>query len=386
MIGGSTTSLLSILGALDYSKYEVDLICLSDEDPLYDMIPDKVSNKYIALETGKKAKFKKVLNPYTVFYAVISRIVAKAMGRKYISGSVKSQIMNKETARISKRIDKEYDIAIAFIETWATYYVEKYVRAKKKIAWYHLDYIGSRFYPEFDRKTYKAFNNIVLVSKQCKTNFDKVFPEYANKTCCIENILTKEYIRNRACEFQQSNIIRENGVVNLVTTCRIDFLHKGLDRAVAMMAQAKKLCIPKVKIKWHIIGHGGDYDELNDMIKNLGLEDDVYLYGAKKNPLPWVKAADLYFLPSRYEGKPMAVTEALLLEKPVMVTRYASADGQIRNDVDGIVIDNSDEGILDGFLRLYRKEILLEHMAKVVENTEYSNLEEMEKIYEILEK
>ena len=58
MIGGSTTSLLSLLNEMDYNKYDVDLICLDNKGALYDMIPKMVSNLYVALDTGKNARIK----------------------------------------------------------------------------------------------------------------------------------------------------------------------------------------------------------------------------------------------------------------------------------------------------------------------------------------
>ena len=386
MIGGSTTSLLSILNEINYDAYEVDLICLDLKGALYEMIPEKVSHVYAALETGKSARIKKMLNPITDFYAVYSRTVAKILSRKYSYGGVKAQIMNRETARISKRLDKHYDVAIAFIETWATEYVGKYVNADKKYAWFHLDYIGSKFCPLLDKHTYDSFDGIILVSNQCKENFNKLFPQYKEKTMLIENILTDKYIRARATQFMQNDIIHEDGVLQLITTCRIDFAHKGLDRAAKMLAKAiNEVGEVTIKVKWHIFGDGADLAELREIVKQNNLIDVVYLYGAKKNPLPWVAAADIFLLPSRYEGKPMAVTEAQMLGIPPFVTNYASALEQIENGVDGIVVDNSDEGLLKGFVQLLRGEIDVQKLKTNVQSKNYSNLKELEKIYEFIE-
>lgn len=382
MVGGSTTSLLSILNTIDYEKYIVDLICLDDTSAMFNFIPHNVRNVYVALNNENSSRMKKILNPRTLFYALYSRGNAYLKRNIYSFGAVKAQIMNKETARISLRLEEEYDIAIAFIETWATEYVANYVKAKKKIAWYHLDYIGAGFCPQYDIATYKKYQNIVLVSDKCKENFDRVFPKLSKKTVCIENILTKNYIEQRAREEEQKDIVYQKKTIQVVTTCRIDFQHKGLDRAVKMFAAAKKeVKEPKWKIKWHIFGDGADLSELKKLIQNNNLQNDIILYGAKNNPLPWVEAADLFFLPSRYEGKPMAVTEALLLGVPVMVTNYASAAEQVENGKDGIIIENSEEGIKNGLIDLFEDKINLKEMMSTVKSKDYSNLSELEKIY-----
>ena len=384
MVGGSTTSLLSILSTIDYKKYIVDLICLDNTSALFDLIPHNVRNVYVALDRVNCSRIRKILNPRTLFYALYSRGQAYIKRNAYSYGAVKAQIMNKETARISLRLEEEYDIAIAFIETWATEYVANYVKAKRKIAWYHLDYIGAGFCAKYDRITYRKYNNIVLVSDKCKENFDKVFPELSNRTVCIENILTKAYIEQRAGEEEQIDIIPLENTIQLVTTCRIDFQHKGLDRAVKMFAEAKKeVTEPDQKIKWHIFGDGADLSELKNLIRNNNLQNDIITYGAKNNPLPWVQAADLFFLPSRYEGKPMAVTEALLLGVPAMVTNYASASGQVENGKDGIIIENSEEGIKNGLIALFKDQVNINEMTRTVRSKDYSNLGELEKIYEL---
>lgn len=386
MIGGSTTSLLSLLNEIDYNKYDVDLICLDDKGALYDMIPKMVSNLYVALDTGKNARIKKMFNPRTVFFAIYSRVVAKILSYKYSYGGVKAQIMNRETARISKRLDKHYDIAIAFIETWATQYVAKYVKAEKKYAWYHLDYAGSKFFPYLDRHTYDNFDGIALVSQKCKSNFDRIFPQYSSKTVYIENILTDKYIHARAAQFEQEDIKKEPGVLQLVTTCRIDFAHKGLDRAVRMLAKAIRSTNPTAfKVKWHIFGDGADLQELRRIIIDNNLLDVVILYGAKNNPLPWVAAADIFVLPSRYEGKPMAVTEAQMLGVPPLVTNYASASEQIENGVDGIIVENSEDGLFDGFVQVLQGKINVKDLQNNVRKRNYSNLKELRKVYEFID-
>ena len=78
------------------------------------------------------------------------------------------------------------------------------------------------------------------------------------------------------------------------------------------------------------------------------MEDRVFLYGSSDNPLPYVKEFDAFLLPSRYEGKPMAVTEAQMLGVPPVVTNYASAQKQIESGVDGLVVENSEDGIFEG--------------------------------------
>lgn len=69
-----------------------------------------------------------------------------------------------------------------------------------------------------------------------------------------------------------------------------------------------------------ILGEGEERPVIEELIKKLGLQDDVNLLGFVKNPLAYVSKADLFALSSLYEGYCIAITEALALNIPVVAT------------------------------------------------------------------
>lgn len=64
----------------------------------------------------------------------------------------------------------------------------------------------------------------------------------------------------------------------------------------------------------------------------------VEILGKKENPYPYIRACDVYVQPSRYEGNCVAVREAQMLGKPVIITGYPTAESQLRNGIDGIIV------------------------------------------------
>ena len=82
MIGGSTTSLLSILNRLDYDKYEVDLLLNSHTGELLDMIPPQINLLPPALRytDRKKEYLRRLLSPYYMFHYIRSKAIAKKSG------------------------------------------------------------------------------------------------------------------------------------------------------------------------------------------------------------------------------------------------------------------------------------------------------------------
>ncbi|CAL29086.1 glycosyltransferase [Staphylococcus carnosus] len=65
--------------------------------------------------------------------------------------------------------------------------------------------------------------------------------------------------------------------------------------------------------KLYILGEGLLRKALEDMIKRLKLEDNVFLVGQKGNPFNIMKRCDLFALTSHYEGQSMVLLEALTI-------------------------------------------------------------------------
>ena len=71
-------------------------------------------------------------------------------------------------------------------------------------------------------------------------------------------------------------------------------------------------------IKLFIIGEGSQESNLMQLIKDLKLENKVYLLGFQKNPYKYMKLADLMVLTSQFEGFPNVVLESMACGTPVL--------------------------------------------------------------------
>lgn len=381
IIGGSTTSLLSILSRLDYNKYEVDLLLDVVAGELMDLIPKNVNvleGAYKYSSHGRR-RLRNLLNPRFMSAFLKSKYIAKKAGN-YKHGVQYLEMKDVESYR---KIDKQYDVAISFLEGRNCKFVANHISARKKIGWIHIDYKASNFNPEYDLRSMSCFDSIVTVSQNCKDSFDECFPSLKDRTCVIENILSDKIIQQRSCEPIEFNV--DHDKLNLVTTCRIVFSSKGLDRAVEAMARIKN-ADGFNKLRWYIIGDGTDRTRLEALIKEKNLDKTVILLGNKTNPYPYIKMMDVFFLPSIWEGKPMAVTEAFMLGLPVLATKYLSATEQIRNGVDGYITDNSQSGVEAGLRYLLSHHDDFLSMRNNVLNYNYSNDDEMQKIIALLDR
>lgn len=383
MTGGTTTALLSLLNELDYDRVSVDLILFMNEGPFLKDIPHQVNllnqayiEKNKKLSVSKEKIIRTVLNGNAV-RAVFSYIKHKNTPK----GNLRNILMHygiKSQVDMSRKISQEYDAAIGFIEGWSDQYIlSNKVEAKSKIVWIHPDYKASYLIPEIDRRLFKKATNIVVVARSCETNIRNIFPEYADKVRTIENINSVSYIQKRATE--NTPTVKLAGI-NFCTVARCDMDVKGLDRILTALKKIKDG--GQNDFLWHYIGDGRDYEQLKKMIEELGLQQNVICYGQMNNPLVILKQMDCFILASRYEGKPVSVTEAMALNVPCIVTEYASAREQVADKRNGIVTENSDDGVYNAIEIIMKKTRFLDEYRSNI--GDISNRDEVQKLYDIL--
>ena len=83
---------------------------------------------------------------------------------------------------------------------------------------------------------------------------------------------------------------------------------------------------------------------------------------------------------SRYEGKPITVTEAMILGTPPVVTAYLSAHEQIETGKEGLVLENRDDSVAAGLAQCMQDREQLQAMAALLRTREYGNTEQLTKI------
>ena len=108
-------------------------------------------------------------------------------------------------------------------------------------------------------------------------------------------------------------------------------------KAFDVLIQAFSLVRKKRPARLLILGEGENRPALESLVRQLGLEQDVCLMGFVQNPYPYMVRSSLFVLPSRWEGLPTVLIEALYLGKSIVATdcpggsRAILKDGQYGN-------------------------------------------------------
>jgi glycosyltransferase involved in cell wall biosynthesis len=135
-----------------------------------------------------------------------------------------------------------------------------------------------------------------------------------------------------------------------------------------------------MKVRWYILGYGPDEPLLRKLISENKLEESFILLGKRTNPYPYMKACDIYVQPSRYEGKAVAVREAQMLGKPVLISDFATASSQLEHNVDGYITEAGVDGLVRGIQLLAKDSELRHRLAVTAASRDYGNLAEVQKV------
>lgn len=386
---GAEMALIEMLSQIEPEEYEVSLFILSGQGELVHDLPAHV----------------RLMNEYVDDTSVLSKEGTNRLIRNLIRNSLRSGALfyripylvknacimlakgtlslNKLTRRLladsARRFPEEYDLAVAYLEGGASFYVDAYVKAKKKAAFIHVDYNQAGYNRSLDAQIYPHFDRIFTVSEEVRQSFLTAYPECASKTENFHNMLNAERIREKSK--LPGGFSDEYDGFRILTVGRL-YAQKAFEISIEAMKLLKEAGIDA---RWYVLGEGEERQHLEQLIRQYHLEADFLLLGAKDNPYPYFVQTDIYVHASRFEGKSIAIQEAQILGCPMIVSDCSGNREQVENEADGLICELSAESIKEAILRLYGDRSLRERLGKGAAMRPQVSKEERKKLYAVMQ-
>ena len=353
---GAEKCLQALLELLDPEKYDLSVYSIINRGELYSDMPDYVRilnknpcTKSVLDSAGLAAIGRQILwsllkkCSFITYIPYFFRVLFHQIKVKRLDFSKLFWML---LARNAKRFDEEYDLAVAFIEGAATYYVADYVKAKKKATYVHIDYLAAGYSPKLDKKYYDKFDRVFCVSDTVRKVFLTAYPEYKEKTFFFHNMVPRERIIRLSKEGEGFTDGFDG--LRILTVGRLHY-QKAYDLAIPALAELRRR---GHNVRWYVIGEGAEEDNLRALIKQNGVEDSFILLGTTPNPYPFIAGCDIYSQASRFEGWCIALAESLVLARPVLASRCAGNEEQVTDGETGVLFDLSTENIVEGMEKL----------------------------------
>jgi glycosyltransferase involved in cell wall biosynthesis len=222
-------------------------------------------------------------------------------------------------------------------------------------------------YPTITRMVVKRYHLLVAVSYHISRHLRENAKIYHPNVHVVHNGVECDAIKEKV---KANNIIIGACIRNTVVVGAIGRLsyQKGYDvliRAMKIVAQTQ----PNVRCK--IFGEGPCEKSLRKQILDLEIGDVVELCGYTQTPISQIAGFDIFAMPSRFEGLPLVLLEALAVGVPVIATSVGGIPEVLDGDYGCMIPPNDHVSLATMILRLctniqLRKQFSQKGMSRVM--------------------
>lgn len=372
--GGVSKSMINLLNVWDVDKYDTSLLlCSKDKDIFSRYVPKGVRILYdpvIEHVMGRVSSAK-----WLLFHGHL--LLSLGVLLRMLIGVVSKPLAGRMIARMMPVIDKqEYDLVVDYGGQQLLYYMIDKLNGKVKVSFFHSDYDKWNYYYSADKLYYPHVDKIFTISEICSTSLKKYFPDCSDKIEIMENVSVPEVITR----LSEEDVELPEKQFKFVTVGHVCY-NKGIDFAIdaASILQAKGY-----DFLWIFVGLVQDTKWLEE-VSRRGLTDYFLFTGAVPNPYPYIRLADVFVHPSRFEGKSIALDEAKILCKPVVVTNFSTVNDQFTDSLNASICDMSGEDVVAKIIELLEdNELKKQYVANLGQRVE-DNSSEVKKLYSLLE-
>ncbi len=296
-MGGAQTVLLQLAHEFNRDRFDISMIMLNSKGQLSHMIPDDI--RIIDLKRSVDRKYAWLINPLWFFRLINSIksiepdailttitgmnlcvIFAKLLARADAIVIVRETITLKDSLKTGMWVGK--------LKKWLC--VLLYPRANKVVAPSQVVIDDLRSFIKLEEEQVAVIPNFVN---------PKRMDQYSSQPVDLGALRLQT---DRPVIVSVGRLVRQ----------------KGFDIGIESVERVNR----KFPCYYWIVGEGEEERNLREHVASRGLSNVVSFLGYQENPFLFLKHADLFLMPSRYEGFPNVLLEAMYCSLACIVTRY----------------------------------------------------------------
>ena len=343
LVNGITTSFINLLKQIDYSKFDITVYITDSKKPQEQALINAIDSR--ARVIVRNSTFN------GTFLESVKQKMLGAYGPKLMQHFLSSNYFKREVQRCFG--DSHFDAAVDF-EGYNLFdsIIVLNTKSKLKAIWQHNDmqkeyesrfsYLGNIFelYPRFDKivSCSKAIMEVNRSNLSTEKTYNKY--SYAKNLIDFKRILSLTNDKKILDIDGERYLIIKDGnredfhngkLLKLArNTCFISIGRLSPEKNYINLVEAfHKLIEDGYDATYYILGEGKQRGDIEDKIKESELSGKIILTGNVANPYAILKECDCFVLPSLYEGQPMVILEARILNKPILMTEFSSSAGSV---------------------------------------------------------
>lgn len=206
------------------------------------------------------------------------------------------------------------------------------------------------------RLALRPLDRIIAVSREVRTRYDRDLRVPARKLAVVPNGIAVPAAIRPPDPALRSTLVQGRPDYVVLTPAR---LHEQKGHAFLLEAAAR---VPDATFV--LAGDGPLRAGLEARARELGVAERCVFLGHRTDIAELLAVADLFVLPSLYEGLPVSVLEAMAARRPVVATAIGGTDEAVAHERTGLLVPPSDSGALAAAIRRLRSDpALAERLA-----------------------
>ena len=292
--GGAERAMLMFCRELLRLGFRVDLLTVSFEGPLRELIPQGISGVDLRSRKATLAVFKLVSylrrqRPLALYSTISNANVVASLAGKLAGASTKT-IVRESNAPLSTPKNT--------LSRWVTFKAAPYA--------------------------YRLSHGVIAVSNGVAHELEMLAPHLSKKMRVIATPVISDEVLAQGAEAVDHPWFRHHDKPIILGAARLE-PHKGL---LSVVRAFSKVRVDK-DARLVILGEGTQQQRLELEVERLGLQEHVALLGFQKNPFAFMSKANAFVLASEFEGLPNVLIQAMAFGTPIVSTDCKSGPAEI---------------------------------------------------------
>ncbi|MGL4403013.1 MAG: glycosyltransferase [Fusobacteriaceae bacterium] len=342
-VGGQERMLIEFLKFFSPKDYQILLLIEEDkgeENHYIGEIPSHVEYRFLTSE-----KF-------------MEELEREKLGKSLISKLKYSNLLQKKKKLAINEVKKHLDFADTIIDynMGLLRYLHKLnLKEKRVIGWSHAGE-GSLERKKQKRLNMGLYDTVVAINSKMKEGYEKNYSHEKFNVVKIYNFIEESLVREKADAFQ----VEEKTPYILIAGALVQNKNHEL-----LIKAFKKVADQIENINLLILGRGPLREELESLVKNLGLGERVKFKGLQQNPFPYIKKSKFFIQSSVQEGMPLVIMESMILGKAVISTRNNGSIEIMEDGKYGVLAEHNPEDLGEKIIDLLQNPEKLEKFQKL---------------------
>jgi glycosyltransferase involved in cell wall biosynthesis len=182
---------------------------------------------------------------------------------------------------------------------------------------------------------FRHASRIVSVSNTSATDFAKLFPQFKERIVTVPIGIEETVLNDPAKE----NVLPGASKPVLVHVGGFTY-EKNHVRLIEIFEGIRK---QQPGASLHFVGSGPLQGQIEELVKQKGLDKQVHFYGFRNDAMQFIKNADVLLLPSIIEGLPGVILEAFYCKTPVVAYDVGGINEVVINNKTGYLVPKGNE-------------------------------------------